>query len=73
MAGDVFERNGHIDLDCRRRASMVVNFAAYDSWQVLIVWTAKIGRGLWKRAKERGAEESMSCNGMVTDEPEIKC
>jgi hypothetical protein len=25
VAGDVFERNGHIDRDWRRRASMMVN------------------------------------------------
>lgn len=25
VAGEVFERNGHIDLDWRKRASMVVN------------------------------------------------
>jgi hypothetical protein len=25
VAGDVFERNGHMDLDWRKRASMLVN------------------------------------------------
>ena len=53
VAGDVLERNGHIDLDWRKRASMMGNCSG-------IRWTWIKKRGIKRdggRGEERGIEK----------------
>lgn len=51
VAGDVFDRNGHIDLDWRRRASMICQLGA---WAIdYEQWFEKVARARnWVRRRE---------------------
>jgi hypothetical protein len=60
VAGDVLERNGHMVLDWRKRASMVVNLLFYSKcevsmyFKVLVMGTkGKIGQNHFGGVRER--------------------